>query len=252
VDMAGVNALRTITLPTGAAESVVRVTVINNDSQTYPLTIARDSGHTIFYNDTENTTVSFPYIEQWAEFSYTVTGTHWVVNDGSTPLSGTFSGALAVTGLLTANSGIILDDAAGQSTLNSYIASAEGDLGTVTAVGGSWDTTTNTTKKFKFTLLGNIVLFTWRIESTNAASGLTRLNFVLPATCPTPSLLSTVGSGEAIGFMGIVGAGNSTTSFPDPGNCTLYNNGGTYTVNVDIFVAAASKVVSGTIMYVTA
>jgi hypothetical protein len=100
VDMAGAAALRTITLPTGAAEAVVRVTCINNDSTTYPLTIARDGSSTIFYNDTENTTVSFPYAEQWAEFSYTVTGTHWVVNDGSTPLSGTWSGSLDMTGTL--------------------------------------------------------------------------------------------------------------------------------------------------------
>jgi len=107
VDMAGANALRTITLPTGAAESVVRVTCINNDSTTYPLTIARGSTNTIFYNDTENTTVNFPYAEQWAEFSYTVTGTHWVVNDGSTPLSGTFSGALTVTGPFTPSGGIV-------------------------------------------------------------------------------------------------------------------------------------------------
>jgi hypothetical protein len=100
VDMAGAAALRTITLPTGAAEAVVRVTCINNDSTTYPLTIARDGSSTIFYNDTENTTVSFPYAEQWAEFSYTVIGTHWVVNDGSTPLSGTWSGSLDMTGTL--------------------------------------------------------------------------------------------------------------------------------------------------------
>jgi hypothetical protein len=101
VDMTGVNALRTITLPAGTAEAVVKISCVNNTSTTYPLTIDGNGTEKIFYNATQNLNVSFPYAEQWCELSWDTNDSQWIVNDGSTPLSGTWSGSLDITGALS-------------------------------------------------------------------------------------------------------------------------------------------------------
>ncbi len=100
IDMASAAEQYKVTLPAGAAEAVVRVSVKNNENTTYPLVIDAYSAQSIWYNDTPNDDVSFPYAEQWAELSWDSVDSHWIVNDGSTPLSGTWSGSLDMTGTL--------------------------------------------------------------------------------------------------------------------------------------------------------
>lgn len=101
VDMAGAGADQTIVLPAGAAEQVVKISVVNNLTGGWKLIVDGNSSETIFYNDAANTAVNFVYEEQWAELSYDVGLGSWVVNDGSSPISGTFTGNLSMTGKLS-------------------------------------------------------------------------------------------------------------------------------------------------------
>jgi hypothetical protein len=166
VDMTGVNALRTITLPAGAAEAVVKISCVNNTSATYPLTIDGNGTEKIFYNATQNLNVNFPYAEQWCELSWDTNDSQWIVNDGSTPLSGTWSGSLDMTGILkvdtiqehTATKGVAIQGRTdGQPVASGYVGEIkelggvgtgagitsnvinDSNLGALTLQKGGWD-----------------------------------------------------------------------------------------------------------------
>ena len=105
LDAANASADITLNLEAGATESNIKVTVINLVA-THKVIVDANGTEKIFYNDTDNLTVEFVYAETeaWAEFVWN--GTKWLVNDNSNVLSGTFSGALTFTGLVTANLGV--------------------------------------------------------------------------------------------------------------------------------------------------
>ena len=169
-------------------------------------------------------------------------GTKWLVNDNSNVLSGTFSGACTFTGLVTANTGIKVSSAAGQSTLINYIESAEGDLGTIT----TWSPTS---KKYKWIRVGNKVTLWYRIEDTTGAT-FTSVHFVFPADCPAPSYFSTWADNEIFGS----GYGLSATTV-DAG--TQVNTVVMYAISsvnyIYVFQAsAATKLMTGVVEYFTA
>jgi hypothetical protein len=111
----GLTADTTLNLPAGAAESALRVSVLNNATSGYRVTLARNGSDTIAYDSvTTYTDAKIMYADQWVELSWR--STYWVIDDASSPLNGTFSGALTVTGALTASAGIIL----GNETLSVY------------------------------------------------------------------------------------------------------------------------------------
>jgi len=134
--MTGVNALRTITLPAGAAEAVVKISCVNNTSATYPLTIDGNGTEKIFYNATQNLNVNFPYAEQWCELSWDTNDSQWIVNDGSTPLSGTWSGSLDITGALSFPITNLSNTQATAMGLKSYLADVSGGANDVAYNGG--------------------------------------------------------------------------------------------------------------------
>ena len=100
VDMGGASAQRTITLPAGAAEAVIAVTVKNNSNTSYLLTVDGNSSETIWYNDTANADVDFGYEEMTAQFMWDTVDSHWLVSVSQTPVSGTWGGDLYLTGNL--------------------------------------------------------------------------------------------------------------------------------------------------------
>ena len=106
LDAVNAGADITLNLDAGTTEADIKVTVINIPSGRKVI-IDANGTEKIFYNDTDNLTVEFVYAETeaWAEFVWN--GTKWLVNDNSNVLSGTFSGALTITGALTPSGGIV-------------------------------------------------------------------------------------------------------------------------------------------------
>jgi hypothetical protein len=108
-----------LNLPQLVAEATLEVSVVNmTPAETYRVTLAAYAGDEVSYDGIHtHTSAKLVYANSWAKFAANLT-TFWQVDDASSPLNGTFSGALTVTDVLTANSGIILDDAVGQTNLN--------------------------------------------------------------------------------------------------------------------------------------
>jgi hypothetical protein len=105
VDMSGVSADKGFVLPAGADLSRVRVSIIP-PSSLYKFSVTANGAETFVYGgQTGLTAIDFPAgAETWAEFCWN--GTAWAVEDATTPISGTFSGDLVVTGTLTPQGGI--------------------------------------------------------------------------------------------------------------------------------------------------
>jgi hypothetical protein len=106
IDMSGASADVTVTLPAGAAESALRVSVLNNATSGFRVTLARNGSDTIAYDSvTTYTDAKIVYADQWVELSWRTT--YWVIDDASSPLNGTFSGAFTTTGPYTPQGGIV-------------------------------------------------------------------------------------------------------------------------------------------------
>lgn len=107
VDMTGAVGTNsyTLKLPAGAGGVVVEVQVENNTVSTARLKVGATSPNKIYFNETDFDEVEFPYISQAAKFSWN--GGKYFVDDGASPLNGTFAGALTVTGPLTPSGGIM-------------------------------------------------------------------------------------------------------------------------------------------------
>ena len=159
LDASGALSDITLNVEAGADESNIRVTVVK-----IPLgrKVIVDANGTekILYNNIDHLTVEFLYSEHeaWAEFVWN--GTKWLVNDNSNVLSGTFSGALTLTGLVTASVGVNLGD----TTLTKYL------VGTHTS---NWQGAfAEANLVHKYTVIGNMVYFTIpaHYESATSAS----------------------------------------------------------------------------------
>jgi len=210
VDMTGVNALRTITLPVGAAEAVVKISVVNNTSTTYPLTIDGNGTEKIFYNATQNLNVSFPYAEQWCELSWDTNDSQWIVNDGSTPLSATWSGSLDMTGILkvdtiqehTATKGVAIQGR------TDGVAVASGYVGEVlTATSNAGTNTSGGTTITTLTLTTGIWLVAAQSESTNTVTQTGALHrFYIKGSCDDTE-------GKNIFYMATVAGGGTSVCF---------------------------------------
>jgi hypothetical protein len=134
--------------------------------------------------------------------------------------------------------------------ISAEYASAEGDLGTITIGAGTW--TTIDSKKYRWVRNGKQVTLWYRLESTTAAVTLTTFNFELPSDCPTPSLFSTAGTSEWTGFsgLGITSTGVAAAEVAATGS--LYRGaGGAFTI-YHTQPSTASKIVFGSVTYLTA
>jgi hypothetical protein len=157
------------------------------------------------------------------------------------------AGAQTIAGVKTFNDGIKVDEVAGQSTLNSYIEYAEGDLDTITPTAGTWATIDSA--KFKATRIGNKVTFWFRIESTTAASNLSSFEMRLPGIVDSPAYFSTTANGE-IGFYGNGAAAEAVNGAARvPITIGIEKSATIQLIQVYFTAAQATKLVIGTIEY---
>jgi hypothetical protein len=216
VDMTGVNALRTITLPAGAAEAVVKISCVNNTSATYPLTIDGNGTEKIFYNATQNLNVNFPYAEQWCELSWDTNDSQWIVNDGSTPLSATWSGSIDITGAISFPITSLSNAQATAMGLKQYLHGTTyngGNAPTVTlSSGGGTLSTVNAGKFIPYQLQDG----TWRLKVT--------INLTLSSTTRTSEGVSVGGITAPAYTQAINAAADATT----PAKGTLYLSSNTF------------------------
>jgi hypothetical protein len=99
IDMFGADADKTTALPSGETAANIKVSVIKA-SPTYKLTITCYGAETITYGGKTDTTFTIPAgCESWVEFCWN--GTGWSAEDATTPISGTLSGSLDITGALS-------------------------------------------------------------------------------------------------------------------------------------------------------
>jgi hypothetical protein len=150
VDMAGAAEQYTIVLPAGFTETVVRISVKNNDLNTYPLKVDGNGTEKIWYDSVENADVYFGGSDQWAEFSWDTKDSHWIVNDGTGGLGGYVSGPLTVTGAFTPSGGIV-GKTDGVAVAEGYIGETKvGSLliaSRTTLTNSEWKTVTSVTVK---------------------------------------------------------------------------------------------------------
>jgi hypothetical protein len=103
IDMTGANGNKSTTLPAAASGSNIRVTVLAHTSYKVTLIAATSPDQDyIYYDGTQYTDLDIPAASKsgqalWMELCGK-DATDWVVEDATTPLSGTFSGSLTVTG----------------------------------------------------------------------------------------------------------------------------------------------------------
>lgn len=99
VDRDGSAADHTVTLPQGAPEAVVQVTVKNNTYPTNKLTLQGYGGtENIWYNDEAQTSLPFGYPEMTVTCAWDSNDSHWLVAVSQVPVNGTWSGSLYLTG----------------------------------------------------------------------------------------------------------------------------------------------------------
>jgi hypothetical protein len=82
----------------------------------------------IWYNDTANDDVDFAYEEMTAYFMWDSVDSHWLVSVSQTPLSGTWSGSLDMTGTLKVDT-IQPHTTSGSVTIDGYAAFGSGNTG---------------------------------------------------------------------------------------------------------------------------
>jgi hypothetical protein len=182
---AGASGDVTITMPAVAAESNIRVTVYNIPT-TRKMSLARAGSDNFRKDDTLYTTVEFRAVEveQSSEFVAATDAAEWLVNDGSNALGTVWSGALTVSGLLTASSGINL----GNETLSVY------DEGSFNATFNAGMNTSTNVILIRYVRIGNLVTLafpdirvTANATATNWSTGISNIPAII-----TPSVTRTV------------------------------------------------------------
>lgn len=162
----------TLNMPAIAAESNIKVTVYNIPTG-YKLILAANGTDKFVKDDTEYATVEFRAVEVEQSAEFVSNNTQWITDDGSNALGTVWSGALTVTGLLTASSGINL----GNETLSVY------DEGTwVPTVLAETGSITTYTSSGKYTKIGNTVHFWVTITISNKGTGSNSIRFNIPFT----------------------------------------------------------------------
>jgi len=116
----GLTADTTLNLPVGASESAWRVSVLGNNTSGFRVTLHAAGSDTIGWDGTTTySDAKIVYADTWVEGSWRTT--YWAIDDASSPLSGTFSGAIEFTGVVTASAGIKLPTSGGTpGTLDFY------------------------------------------------------------------------------------------------------------------------------------
>jgi hypothetical protein len=142
---AGASGDVTITMPAVAAESNIRVTVYNIPT-TRKMSLARAGSDNFRKDDTLYTTVEFRAVEveQSSEFVAATDAAEWLVNDGSNALGTVWSGALQVTGALTASGGIV-GKTDGVAVADGYVGQTKNAQCTATTTITTSDTDTDIT-----------------------------------------------------------------------------------------------------------
>jgi hypothetical protein len=100
VDMSGASADKTLTLPAGASKAEVKFTVTGNHNNGWRVVVDGYSTEKILWEGTQYDDAKIMYANAWAQFSWDVNDSQWIVADASSPMTGTFSGSLNVTGTL--------------------------------------------------------------------------------------------------------------------------------------------------------
>jgi hypothetical protein len=97
-----------LNLPQLVAEATLEVSVVNmTPTEAHRVTLACYAGDEVSYDGVQtHTSAKLVYANSWAKFAANLT-TFWQVDDASSPLSGTFSGALTVAGAFTPSGGIV-------------------------------------------------------------------------------------------------------------------------------------------------
>jgi hypothetical protein len=104
VDMSGASADKTLTLPAGASKAEVKFTVTGNHNNGWRVVVDGYSTEKILWEDTQYDDAKIMYANAWAQFSWDVNDSQWIVTDASSPMTGTFSGSLGISGNLQVNS----------------------------------------------------------------------------------------------------------------------------------------------------
>lgn len=98
-DMTGATGDATVTLPAGADDATIRVTIINNPSD-HALKIDGNGSEKILYGDVQYDDANLRNVTGWVHFVWDNTNSYWVADDSATFYSGNFNGDLEVTGYL--------------------------------------------------------------------------------------------------------------------------------------------------------
>lgn len=105
INMSGASANVSCPIPAGGTAGNLKIN-INPASSLYKFTFTGTSGNQFRYSGTIYDSIDIPAaLETGIELLWD--GTYWCVTDSSVPVSGTFSGALTVTGALTPSGGIV-------------------------------------------------------------------------------------------------------------------------------------------------
>jgi hypothetical protein len=218
----GLTADTTLNLPAGGAEAALRVSVLNNGTSGYRVTLARAGSDTIAWDGTTTyTDAKIMYADQWVELSWRTT--YWVIDDASSPLNGTFSGALTVTGLLTASTGIAL----GSGTDIMSVWKVGTDWAPTIANGGissqTGTLTSVTVSEAQYIIFNKMCFVHIKVLVTNKGSGAGQLIIATPSGC-NPSANSVLNGAEvtSVGYSLFVTAslGNSSISVMKYDNTT--------------------------------
>lgn len=147
VNMTGAGADFTATLPAGAAEAVIWFSVFNNSAHAYRLVLDGSGSETLTYESVADTTARVLGSDTWVQISWDTVGSTWRIDDPSVFVTGTFSGALTVTGALTPSGGIkgLATGAAGGYGVSYVGESKEASVvTTTTGNANNWSTASNT------------------------------------------------------------------------------------------------------------
>jgi len=109
IDMSGAAASPggdiAVNLPAGAAESIIRVSVIGNSVNGAKVTFNAagiDGIYAIYYDGASDSSCKLENIESWIQFMWDSIGTpRWVVDDASTPTLIDFAGDVTIGGILS-------------------------------------------------------------------------------------------------------------------------------------------------------
>lgn len=235
IDMAGAAEQYTITAPAGATGVNFAVQVKNNENTTYLLAIEGFGGTgNLWYNDENQTSIKFAYVEMRVDFAWFSTGSHYLCAVSQTPVSGTFSGDLVLTGSLTTGAGKgIVGDTSG-------VAKAAGYVGEVFSLGSV--STGNLTNDMEVTVnfptqlpAGNWQIFRRINVTAQTPTGVFRLRSTLSGETTLYSVnMSTAGVASGNGInAGAVGAYKNSASITVTATVLGWFASGTWNPSID-------------------